>query len=148
MKNPRLIVLVLGLMGTVLAFAQEATFKKIADNAAVGNGSATVETYDLRLDKAELVAQGLKELKKEYWENCGPWKTFNTRRASIAVIDKIESDQQESGTASELQKLYDQKKIVAIVGARSNNEIECSLFWFNVYGADGTVLKLRYNLGD
>ncbi len=32
--------------------------------------------------------------------------------------------------------------------ARSNGDILCSQSWFNVYGVNGKVLKLRYSLGD
>ena len=47
-----------------------------------------------------------------------------------------------------LESLYEADEILAIVGAESNGNIECSLSYFNVYGTDGSVLKLRYDLGD
>jgi hypothetical protein len=130
------------------AHANKAAFKKIAKLAQVANGSTTVGKYDTSLGKAQLVARGLKELKSERWENCGPWTEIKSRRTAIKKISEIEGVGEPEGAEKILQKLYDADEIAAIVGTESNNEIECSLAWFNVYGVDGSVLELRYNMGD
>ncbi|HBQ21620.1 MAG: hypothetical protein A2Z91_02595 [Deltaproteobacteria bacterium GWA2_38_16] len=148
MKKINLILIIFGVFITFTALAQEDIFQEIADNAPVGNGWASVENYDLNTKKSDLVVQALAELKEEYWENCGPWKTFRGPRTSIRKIKKLEADQGIEVSARRLQSLYDQKKIVALVGTESNNRVECSLHWFNIYGTDGSVLRLRYNLGD
>ena len=148
MKRIKLLLFVCGMLVTLSAFAQEDVFNEIADNANVGNGWASVEKYDTSMSKTDLIALGLAELSKEYWENCGPWKTFKTRRASIRKIEKLEKDMDSSTSAPKLKKLYKQKKLAAIVAAESNSRVECTLYWFNIYGTDGSVLRLRYNLGD
>lgn len=130
------------------ALADRKAFKKIAAEAQVGNGESTVASYNKTLDKKALVTQGLAEMKKDYWENCGPWKTIVDRRPALKKIAELESMQETTSVAEKLNSLYASGKIVAIVGAISNNEVECSLSWFQIYGADGSVLKVHYNLGD
>ena len=141
-------VLMLSALLTVSAFAQESAFRLIAQKAEVANGSSDVKTYDTKLEKKVLVAKAKAELLKERRAKCGPWKGVDERRAAIAVIEKIEKDSGSGTTAKELRALYDAKQIVAIVGETSNNNIECSLSNFNIYGEDGSVLKLRYDTGD
>jgi hypothetical protein len=147
MKHLYLVTLVLAILSSS-SFANRKAFKLIATEAQLGNGDAQIEKYDTSLEKKALIARGLKDLKAAYWKNCGPWKTFTTRRTAIKKIDTIESSQDRTAVVKTLEALYESDEIVAIVGAESNNEIECSLSWFNIYGADGSVLELRYNMGD
>jgi hypothetical protein len=123
-------------------------FTKIADEAQTGNGSTKIEEYDASQKKAAVVAAGKKELEKAYWENCGPWKVITSRKEAIEKVAKDEGSQEKSTVVDMLNKLYDQDKIFAVVGAVSNKEVECSLSWFNFYGNDGTMIKMRYNMGD
>ncbi len=133
--------------GTV--FANERAFKKIGKTAQVGNGNPpTVEKFDLSLSKNELVKNGLAELANDYWEKCGPWKTVTSRRKVIDMIKKIETEEATSPTATQLEILYKKDHLLAVAGAVSNGNAECSQSWFNIYGVDGSVLKLRYSLGD
>lgn len=138
----------LALLVSSQASANLKVFKQIMDEGQFGNGGASVRKYNTDLSKAELVAAAKKELKAEYWEGCGPWKVNTNRRPAIKLIDKLEEGQQSSAVVKKLESLYENDEIVAIVSAQSNNEIECSLFWFNVYGADGHMIALRYNMGD
>ncbi len=130
------------------ALANRKVFKQIEKSADLGNGGSEVASYNKKLDKADLIEQGKKELKKQYWQNCGPWKTYDTRRTAIKMIARLEENSEEAQTAKLLSKLYDNNEIVAIVAAESNHEVECSLYWFIVYGADGSKLELHYNMGD
>jgi hypothetical protein len=148
MKKHSILALVATLLVSATALADIAVFKEIADEAPVGNGSTSVGRYNRRQSKAAVVAKGLAELKRERWESCGPWKVIDSRRSAIRAIEKLEEDQEVTTTASKLEALYKDDKIVAIVGNISNTEIECSLSFFNVYGKDGSVLKLRYSMGD
>ena len=129
-------------------FADSKIFKEIADEAQIGNGDSTLGTYNKSIDKKALVKQGLAEMKQDYWENCGPWKTISDRRPALKKIEELESMQDTTSIAKKLTALYEAGKITAIVGAISNENVECSLSWFQIYGTDGSVLKLHYNLGD
>lgn len=146
MKNTLVIVALL--ISSVVAFGNKTAFKKIAEGAQVGNGHTTISTYNKKLTKPQIIALGFADLKSEYWENCGPWKKTSDRRPNIKQIQKLEEYDPEATTAKGLQQLYDNGEIVAIVGVQDNGEVECSNFWFNVYGKDGSVLKLRYMMGD
>jgi hypothetical protein len=81
-------------------------------------------------------------------EVCGPWKTVTSRREILKEIEELESMADETQVAQKLNALYDSIEIFAVVGAISNGRIECSLYWFNIYGVDGSKLELRYNVGD
>lgn len=135
-------------LASVSAEANRAAFLDIAQEASVANGSADVTTFDLSLTKAALQAQGKAELEKDYWENCGPWKIITSRREAIKQITWIEGLADETKVAEKITALYEKNEIFAVVGAISNNEIECSLSWINIYGTDGSKLELRYNIGD
>lgn len=129
-------------------FANEAVFKEITEVASIANGSADVTTFDTTLSKKELQAQGKAELEKEYWEGCGPWRTLTSRRDSLREIERIESFGDPTDVAQKLNALYKNDEILVIVGAISSPRVECSLYWFNIYGKDGSKLELRYNIGD
>ena len=146
MKSCSLFILALALIASP-AHAKS-IFDKIVPEAQTGNGVTKIGSYDTGLKKNEVNELGKKELEKEYWENCGPWKVITSRREAIQKIEKLESMQEKTKVVDKLNALYDQDKIVTVVAAISNNEVECSLSWFNFYGADGSVMKMRYNMGD
>jgi aspartokinase len=146
MKWP--LLLSLGFILSLPAQAHRAAFEAIAAEASVANGSADIEVYNVSLSKQELQAHGQKELTSEYWENCGPWTTTTSRRQVAKKIIELEGMADETTVAQKITDLLQKNQIRAVVGARSNTNVECSLTWFNVYGYDGTVLKLRYNWGD
>ncbi len=148
MKNASLVLMALGFLDTS-AFANRQAFKLISENANPGNGYTELGSYNKNLKKPALIALAKKEFKKsDYWKNCGPWKLIDSRRTNIEKIAELEQYEEQSTVAKDLQNLYAAKEIVAIFGAISNNNIECSLSWFNIYGTDGSVLKLHYNSGD
>lgn len=136
------------ILASAQAQANRAVFKEIAEIASVGNGGAEVKTYDKSLKKIDLQAQGKAELEKDYWEGCGPWKNITSRREAIKHIEWLEGMAGEKAVPAKLKALYEKDEIVAVVGAISNNEVECSLSWFLIYGTDGSKLELLYNMGD
>ncbi len=141
-------IFVLLLTACSLTFADGKIFESIADEAQLGNGYSDVARYDAQITKKAAEALGLAELKKERWQGCGPWRTSTGRRPAIRKITALEAYGEENTVGNLLQKLYDDKKIKAIVVNESNGSVECSLSWFNIYGTDGALLRLRYNLGD
>lgn len=146
MKTCSLLIVALTLLASP-AHAKS-IFDKIANEAQTGNGVTKIGTYDSSLKKSAVNELGKKELEKEYWDNCGPWKVITSRKEAIEKIEKLEGMQEKSKVVEKLNALYDQDKIFTVVAAISNNEIECSLSWFNFYGADGSVMRMRYNMGD
>ena len=116
-----LLPLAIALSFSLPAFALHSVFSAIPDKAQVGNGSADIETYR-PADKATLEEDGARELKKEYWDKCGPWKTITGRRDAIKVIAKIETMGDRTDGGDRLEKLYTDGKIVAVAGAISNTK--------------------------
>ena len=146
MKNS--VVLITILTFGSLAFADKKVFDAISDVAQVGNGSTSVGTYKKSLSKKEVEELGFAELKEERWEGCGPYKRNKGRRAAIKQIAELEADQDVDQVTAKLEALYKRKKIKAIVHEASKEDVSCSLDYFNIYGNDGHVLRLRYELND
>ncbi|MGZ3692736.1 MAG: hypothetical protein ACXWQO_00580 [Bdellovibrionota bacterium] len=123
-------------------------FTNIASKADTANGGTSIDSFDLNLKKAQLVEKSKAALEKEYWEDCGPWTNITSRREAIHDIEKLEAANPKGKVVEHLNALYDSDKIVAVFATISSGKVECSLHWFHFYGADGTVMDMRYNVGD
>jgi hypothetical protein len=131
-----------------VAMAEEADTSKalqtIAKNAQVGNGDVRVGKYEVaKFDEAKAIKEML--VVKTDYPKCGPWKGTKFRRDGIAQIRKFGSD---AATADALTELYKDKKIARIYSIRTNNEIDCSRLWVDVYTVDGNKLELYYGMND
>lgn len=154
MKLQAALSLIILTMVSFPSWANQNVFETIANEASVGNGWSQVSNYDRSLSEGAVQSQGKLELESDYWEGCGPWKVITDQREAIKEIKSIEdfvgeeTGDEETRVARLLQVLDDDGQIFAVVGAISNNSVECSLSWFNIYGTDGSKLVLRYGLGD
>ncbi len=139
------ISLLLATQFSMAASDLEKTLNTIAENAQIGNGSVEVKHFDLKTFKVEeLFANDLAAVKAEY-KDCGPFHTEKNRRPAIQVVREIGYDTE---TADALQALYDQKKILKMYTIHTNNEIECSRMWAQVYTTEGWLLELYYGMND
>ena len=136
---------------TILAsftFSDASTEKKlneIAVNATLGNGSADVKTFNVKtVDFAAELKRDLAWVKKEF-PKCGPFKVTDYRRDTIAAMLKFTDDQE---TAKALTELYNDKKLKASYSILTNNDIDCSRMWVQVFTNDGYLLELYYGLND
>ena len=117
----------------------------IAQNADVANGSTNLKTYDPKdFDVAAAMKKDLKQVKKEF-PDCGPFKTTSFRRESIEALRKSTND---GKTADALADLYKKGKISKMYSINTNNEIDCSRMWVEVYTTDGDLLELYYGMND
>ena len=115
--------------------------QRIADNANIGNGYATVTTYNVdRFNKAKAITA----LNKEKSKGCS-WQTLEYRREIIAAI---KTEAYDEPVSIELQKMYEQNRIKAMIGILSDNEVSCSRFYVRLYTNDGYLLNLNYDGSD
>jgi hypothetical protein len=135
-------------LATSSAFADAPTKRVlnfIAQNAEVGNGSTNLKTYDPKnFDVVAAMKSDLKQVKKEF-PKCGPFNTTSFRRESIEALRKVTSDAQ---TADALADLYRKGKISKMYTIHTNNEIDCSRMWIEVYTTDGDLLEIYYGMND
>jgi hypothetical protein len=141
--------LVLFLSVSSVCLASPSTTKEdlqaVADGAALANGSFEIHAYNVERFDVEAAKKKVRKI-EGIWKNCGPWKHTEHRRETIAMVKKVDF---EEGTAGkQLEKLYAQKRIKAMFGAKSNSNIECSITEVHVYTNDGYFLELYYSQGD
>lgn len=119
--------------------------QKIAENANVANGGTEIKKYDIdSLDIEKSMDSDMKIIKKEY-PKCGPFKKTVYRRDTIEAINKKAFD---PDTAKALTDLYNQGKIVKMYSILTNNDIDCSRMWVEVFTSEGLLLELYYGMND
>jgi hypothetical protein len=134
------------------SFAQTATDTKIdvqsiAQNAEVANGGTEVKTYDAKtLNADQMLKTDLASVRKEYGRKCGPYITSTDVAHSIQLIrDDIPGDKV---TADALDQLNQKGQILKMYSITTNNEIDCSRSWVEVFTTDGQLLELYYGMND
>ena len=141
MKN---LVLVLLLGVSIPSFAGTIEqLKRIGETASdyLGNGGYDTGRYVVsKFDKSKAI----KELNKRAFKGC-TWETLENRRESIAAIKR---DAGATQTAEELMKMYDQKRLKAVIAIQSDNDISCSRLYVEVYTNDGYKLLLDFDGSD
>ena len=136
------LMLLLGVSVSAFAGTQE-QLNRIGETAMdfLGNGGYETTTYDVKtFDKSKAI----KNLNKRKFEGCD-WETLKSRRQTIAAIKR---DIGATSTAEELMKMYDQKRLKAVIGIQSDNDISCSRFYVEVYTNDGYKLNLDFDGSD
>ena len=148
MKNIFMVALVL--ISTSAFAGLKEDMQGIADNAEVGNGSANLKAYIVKDFNAETaLSKDLSDVKKEFDQGdfkCGPFKITKDRRQTIKVV--ASGMPGDKATAAKLTELNNQKKILKAYSITTNNEIECSRSWVEVYTTDGLHLALYYGMND
>ncbi len=117
--------------------------QRIGEGASeyLGNGSYNTARYVVsKFDKTKAI----QVLNKRKFRGC-TWTTVTTRREAISLI-KTEKDAR--NTAEELMKMYDQKRLVAVIGLLSDNDVSCSRYFVEVYTNDGYKLYLDFSNDD
>ncbi|MBI3534393.1 MAG: hypothetical protein HY072_02755 [Deltaproteobacteria bacterium] len=81
------------------------------------------------------------------------WKTESGRRYNINEVTMGEKNMtvygmEQEETASKLETLVKQKKIIAMFGLISDNDISCSSLRVQGFTADGYVFKFNFEMGD
>lgn len=141
MKN---LVLALLLGVSVPSFAGTLEqLERIGETASdyLGNGDYSTGRYMVsKFDKAKAI----RELNKRKFEGC-TWETLENRRESIAAIKR---DAGATETAEELMKMYDQKRLKAVIAIQSDGDVSCSRLYVEVYTNDGYKLLLNFDGSD
>jgi hypothetical protein len=141
MKN---LVLALLLGVSVPSFAGTLEqLERIAEQASeyIGNGDSSTGRYVVsKFDKTKAI----QALNKRKFEGC-TWTTVTSRREAISLI-KTEKDAR--NTAESLMKMYDQKRLKAVIGLLSDNDVSCSRYFVEVYTNDGYKLNLNFSNDD
>lgn len=117
--------------------------KRIGEGASeyLGNGSYDTGTYSAsRFNKTKAI----NILNSRKFERC-TWTTVTSRREAIALI-KTEKDARDTYEA--LMKMYDQKRLKAVIGLLSDNDVSCSRYFVEVYTNDGFKLLLDFENDD
>jgi hypothetical protein len=142
-----LMLLMASLLLTSAAFAG-VNLQTIADNADLANGSATIKSYDVNSFDVEASKKADLKTIKENYPSCGPFKMTNDRRETINALKDGKHIATDEATANALLELYNQNKIFKMYSIQTNNEIDCSRMWVEVFTTDGQHLDLYYGWND
>ena len=125
--------------------ATKAVLADIAKAADLENGSWDIKEYNMNgFDVQKAMDSDLAQA-KELYPKCGPFRSFEFRRESIASIKTVGQD---AKTAAALRALYNQDKIAKMYAIKTNKNIDCSQLWIEVYTTDGVLLELNYGHDD
>lgn len=142
MKPIFVITLVLLSLSAFAGSSTRETLQAIADNAQLGNGSASV-TKKAPMTGKEM-QKFLSTLKKE-WSNC----TFTRPTSDPKKAFRFVNDQTgDSSTSDAINELIRQGKVASIYEVETDNDIACSQAWINVYTTDGFALEMWFGMGD
>ena len=123
--------------------ATEKTLTEIAENAALANGSADVNKFDLKkFDRSKEQAK-LATWKKN-WPGC-KWRTYVTREK---IFNMIEKDAYDPESAAKLKAIEKSPGLFNMIALASDDSISCSQRYVWVYTSDGYKLSLMYSQGD